>query len=58
VALAALQGGSQALRLEVDSKAMRKLPENMVIFCALQVLEVGVSTMAWHFNSRSLFKLP
>jgi len=49
---------SAALRVEVDSKAMRKLPENNILFGALQVLEVGTSTMAMHFNSRMLLKLP
>ena len=47
-----------ALRLEVDSKAMRKLPENMGIFASLQVTESGVSLMSAWFNSRILIKLP
>ena len=48
---------SGVLRLEVDSKAMRKLDANDVIFGALEVTEVGTASMNWAFNSRILFKL-
>ncbi|MBC8547982.1 hypothetical protein H8711_13815 [Clostridiaceae bacterium NSJ-31] len=51
-------GVSAAVRFEVDSKAMRKLPENMAVFVVFQVTEVGIATMQFHFNSRILLKLP
>ena len=56
--LAAATNGSGNIDYEVDSKAMRKLTENMVIFAAIQVVEIGVSTAKVHFDSRCLFKLP
>ena len=46
------------LRLEVDSKAMRKLPENMGLFASIQVVISGVASMSHDFNSRILIKLP
>ena len=48
-----------ALRVEVDSKAMRKLETDMVIYACVEVIAFGVSAqMQWSFNSRSLVKLP
>ena len=50
---------SAALHIEVDSKAMRKLELEDVIYCMVEVIELGsASTMEWSFNSRSLVKLP
>jgi len=49
---------SAVLRVEIDSKAMRKVPENMTVAAVLQVTEVGTATMTWNFNSRMLIKLP
>ena len=49
---------SAALHEPVDSKAMRKFGGDMVIYAALQVLEVGTATLRWFYNSRSLVKLP
>ena len=49
---------SAVLRIEVDSKAMRKLPENMAVYAAIQVVEAGAATMSGWFNSRLLVKLP
>ena len=50
---------SAALNFEVDSKAMRKLNTDTVIFAALEVIELGASsTMEFAFNSRLLVKLP
>ena len=46
-----------ALRIEVDSKAMRKARADDAFYAALQVTEVGTATMGWNFNSRGLFKL-
>ncbi len=50
-------GLSAALRFEVDSKAMRKLPIGMAIFAAIEVVEVGAAVMDASFNSRLLLKL-
>ena len=47
-----------ALRIEVDTKAMRKVPEGELIFGVLQVIEAGVATMQVDFDSRMLVKLP
>ena len=50
---------SAALRVEVDSKAMRKLEIDMGIYAVLETLEVGSSaSMQWMFNCRTLIKLP
>ena len=49
---------SAALRLEVDSKAMRKIPEGTNIFAAIEVVEFGTATMEADFNSRILVKIP
>ncbi len=46
-----------ALRLEIDSKAMRKIDVNEGMFAAVEVTEHGVATMEWLFNCRMLFKL-
>ena len=47
-----------ALRWEIDSKAMRKLPSEMVLYAALEVVESAVCSMAVDFDSRVLVKLP
>jgi len=47
-----------ALRFEVDSKAMRKLTQDQTIYAVIEVIEIGVATARWAFNSRMLFKLP
>jgi len=47
-----------ALRIEVDSRAMRKLEVSQTVYCCLEVLEIGTATMSWAFNSRQLVKLP
>jgi len=49
---------SAALRFEVDSKAMRKLNAEDSIYAIIEVVEVGVASMAWAFNCRQLVKLP
>ena len=46
------------LRLEVDSKAMRKLDQETSTYCAIEVTESGTATGSWFFNSRQLIKLP
>ena len=52
-------GGVSGIRLEIDSKAMRKLDIGDVIYAAIEVgAEVGTSIITGHFDSRLLFKLP
>ena len=46
-----------SMRLEVDSKAMRKIDVNEAFYAVLEVTELGTATLVWHFNSRMLFKL-
>ena len=48
---------SAALNVEVDSKAMRKLKLDDVIYAAIEVVEVGTAAMEFGFNSRTLSKL-
>ena len=48
---------SAALRLEVDSKAMRKINSDMGIVAVLEVTELGAATMVFSFDSRVLVKL-
>ena len=47
-----------AVRVVVDSKAMRKVPVGQSIAVVLQVTEVPTATATWFFNSRTLAKLP
>ncbi len=49
---------SGCLRIPIDSKAMRKTKDNMVMFAAIEVSEVGTAVMDWYLNTRQLFKLP
>ena len=52
-----IAAGSAVLRLEIDSKAMRKLDVFDGVYFALEVTEVGTATMEWNANCRHLFKL-
>ena len=53
------QGGeSMTLRVEVDSKAMRKLPVGNSVGVVWEATEQGGATVSWAFNSRLLDKLP
>ena len=47
-----------AVRIEVDSKAMRKLITEDVIFAMVQVTEAGTAVGSVFFNSRLLVMLP
>jgi len=47
---------SAAQRIEVDSKAMRKMDDNVLLFAAIDVTEVGTATLNVAFDSRALFK--
>lgn len=54
-----VNAGSANLAIEIDTKAMRKLPNDMVIFGALEASdEFGVSTMTFDARTRMLVKLP
>ena len=46
-----------AVRIPVDSKAMRKIGIDEVTFGVLEVIEVGTAALSWRFNSRILDKL-
>ena len=54
----ALQANSTlaAVRIEVDSKAMRKWDVNEAMFAVIEVIEIGTATMFWAFNCRMLVK--
>jgi len=47
-----------AMRLEVDTKAMRKLPEDVGVYACIEVTESGAATMRVDFDSRMLIFLP
>ena len=50
-------GNDNALtRFDVDSKAMRKIPTDLAIYAAIEVVEVGTASMQVQFNSRILVK--
>jgi len=48
---------SAVQRVDVDSRAMRKVNIDEVVYACLEVGEVGTASMAWFFNSRLLLKL-
>ena len=47
-----------AVRLPVDTKAMRKITSEGLIYAAAEVTESGTASMRIHFNSRMLSMLP
>ena len=49
---------SAALRMSVDSKAMRKVSTNDTLFAVIEVVETGTAVMNVQWNSRHLIKLP
>ena len=51
-------GGSPGVyaRLDVDSKAMRKLDSDEILYAAFEVVEIGVHALNVFFNSRMLFQ--
>jgi len=53
----AISSVSGALRIEVDSKAMRKMDTDKSLYAAIEVAEVGTATLQVFFNSRVLVKL-
>ena len=56
VSLSGGQNGLASIRVEVDSKAMRKLNIGDTIYAAVQVTENATATANWSFNSRMLVK--
>ena len=54
---ASLTNGMGFQRVEIDSKAMRKLDSQEVIYGVLEVKEVGTVEMRVFFNTRALFLL-
>ena len=53
-----LRGPMSAVRVPIDSKAMRKITGNETIFGAVQFgTEVGTATAQFQMNTRMLFKL-
>ena len=54
----ATAGQEGALRFEIDTRAMRKFGEGMIVIAVAEVVETGVSVLEISLNSRMLFKLP
>ena len=55
--LTGVAGMSAAQRIEIDSKAMRKIGIQDSIFGVLQVVELGSATADWFVDTRILVKL-
>jgi len=52
-------GPIEAVRVQIDSKAMRKFEDGMVVFAAFETgVEVGVATLEVSGRTRLLVKLP
>ena len=49
---------ASSLRLEVDTRAMRKYPSEMSLYAVIEPVETGVATLNVSFNTRMLVKLP
>ena len=49
--------GNQSVRIEVDSKAMRKIKLGDVLYGAYEHTETGTAVLGARFDSRILFKL-
>ena len=50
-------GGIESVDFEVDTKAMRKVSDEMTVFAALEVVELGTASLGVYFDSRMLLKL-
>ena len=50
-------GDSASYETDVDSKAMRKFTDEIVMFAAVEVTEIGVATLDVFFDSRVLLKM-
>jgi len=44
-------------RVSIDTKAMRKLPDEMIVYAALELVESGTATASLAFDTRMLIKL-
>jgi len=51
-------GAAQTQRMVIDSKAMRRVEENMIIYMAIEATETGTAGLEVSANTRLLFKLP
>ena len=51
-------GPTDVLQWEIDSKAMRKVSVNEVVYAVLQSVESGTATANVQMMTRALFKLP
>ena len=51
-------GDESSESFEVDTKAMRKLPEDLALYAIIELVEIGVATASLFFDSRILSKLP
>ncbi len=49
--------GSSMIRVQVDSKAMRKFDSDRVLYAAIELVEVGAVVIETFFDSRILSKL-
>ena len=48
-----------SIRIPIDSKAMRKVPDNaFALYGAIEVIVAGTAVMAFQARTRMLFKLP
>ena len=54
--VAAASVGAGLVEIPIDSKAMRKVSDEMVIFAAMEVVESGTAVMNIALNSRLLLK--
>ena len=53
----AMLSTTASVRLEVDSKAMRKMDEEVILVSVCEVVELGTASMSLFFDSRLLLKL-
>ena len=50
------QSNTGEYHVAIDSKAMRKVSDEIVIYAAIEVVEIGTGVMQAHFDSRMLLK--
>ena len=51
-------GAGSSLDLEIDSKAMRRFPDEMSLYAAIEVTEIGDASVDVFLNTRTLVFLP
>ena len=54
--VADVSSAGTSMTVEIDSKAMRKLEAQMVVFCAFEVVEIGTGGLDMFHDSRVLLK--